>query len=72
VQYFGVYGQDAWTIGRRLTLNLGVRYGHGNSFVPASCRGAADAPSDAVYPATCFDRVQFNVLNMVSPRLRVA
>jgi hypothetical protein len=72
VNYFGVYGQDAWTIGRRLTLNLGLRYGHDNSFIPASCRAAADAPSDAVFPATCFERVQFNVQNMWSPRLRAA
>ena len=38
VDYTGFYGQDAWTIGRRLTLNLGLRYGHDNSSIPESCR----------------------------------
>ena len=44
INYFGAYGQDAWTIRRRLTLNLGLRVGRENAFVPARCRRAADAP----------------------------
>lgn len=72
VRYLGIYGQDAWTLGRRLTLNLGLRYGHDNAFIPAACRGPADAPSNLVFPAACYDKVQFNVQNMISPRLRAA
>ena len=72
VDYFGAYGQDAWTIGRRLTLNLGLRYGHDNTYIPGSCREPAVAPSNNVFPAACYDEVQFNVLNMVSPRTRFA
>jgi hypothetical protein len=72
VDYTSFYAQDAWTIGRNLTLNLGVRYGHDNAYVPASCRDTATPPADAVFPATCFERTQFNVLNMWSPRLRAA
>ena len=26
--YFGVYGQDSWTLARRVTLNLGLRFEH--------------------------------------------
>ena len=72
VDYFGLYAQDSWTIGRRLTLNLGLRYGHDNAYIPESCRDAALAPTDAVFPAACYDRVQFNIQNMFSPRLRFA
>jgi hypothetical protein len=72
VNYLGIYGQDSWTIGRQLTLNLGMRYGRDNAFIPASCRETAAGPSAAVFPATCYDRVQFNIQNMVSPRLRFA
>ncbi|MEQ1899011.1 MAG: carboxypeptidase regulatory-like domain-containing protein [Vicinamibacterales bacterium] len=35
----GIYAQDQWTL-RRLTLNLGVRYDHINSYVPAQTRPA--------------------------------
>jgi hypothetical protein len=72
VHYFGAYGQDSWTLRRRLTLNLGLRYGHDNSFIPESCREPAAAPANQVFPARCYDRVQFNVLNMFSPRVRFA
>lgn len=72
VHYSSVYGQDAWTIGRRLTLNLGLRFGHDNAFIPASCRGAADGPSSLVFPEACYERVQFNIQNRFAPRVRAA
>jgi hypothetical protein len=72
VHYLGVYGQDSWTVGRRLTLNLGVRYAHDNGFVPASCRDAAAGPGVAAFPATCFEKKQFNIWNTVAPRLHAA
>jgi hypothetical protein len=31
----GLFGQDAWTIGRNLTLNLGVRFDHNTGTLPA-------------------------------------
>lgn len=72
VNYFGLYGQDSMTINRRLTLNIGVRYGYDNASIPASCREIADGPSGNVFPVTCYDKVQFNVQNMVSPRVRAS
>ena len=35
----GFFGQDAWTVARKLTLNLGVRYDHNNGTLPAQSAG---------------------------------
>ena len=70
--YLGLYTQDSWTLGRRLTLNLGVRYAHDNGFVPESCREAARPPGHIAFPATCYERQQFNIWNTVAPRLHAA
>ena len=70
--YLGLYGQDGWTLGRRLTLNLGVRYAHDNGFVPESCREAARPPGHIAFPAACYERKQFNIWNTVAPRLHAA
>jgi hypothetical protein len=67
--YLSFYGQDSWSVGRRLTLNLGVRYAHDNGYVPASCRAAALPPADVAFPAACFLRQQFNIWNVWAPRL---
>jgi hypothetical protein len=71
VHYLGLYGQDSWTIRRRLTLNLGVRYAHDNGFVPASCL-AAKPPGDVAFPPTCYDKKQFNIWTPISPRLHAS
>jgi outer membrane receptor protein involved in Fe transport len=55
----GTYAQDRWTIGRRLTLNLGGRFAYDNGYIPRQCRTAARAPFDVVFRAGCFDRIQF-------------
>jgi hypothetical protein len=65
--YLGVYAQDAWTLARRLTLSLGVRYSRENAYVPAQCRDAADFAA-----AECWPKVQMNVWNSVAPRLHAA
>jgi hypothetical protein len=31
----GIFGQDSWTVGRNLTLNLGVRFDHNTGTLPA-------------------------------------
>jgi hypothetical protein len=67
-----VFLQDAWSVKRRLTLNLGVRYDHFNSYYPAESIAASP-----FYP-TQFPAQQFpasgNLVdwNNVSPRLGVA
>ncbi len=65
--YLGIYGEDQWSIGRRLTLVLGLRYAHDNGFVPAQCREAA-----AFVAAECFPKVQFKIWNTFAPRLQAA
>jgi len=65
--YSGLYTQDAWTIARRLNLNLGIRYAHDNGFVPAQCRNAADFAA-----AACYSKIQMKVFNSVAPRIHVA
>ncbi len=70
--YLHAYVQDSWTIMRRVTLNLGLGFNRENPWVPASCREAAAPPADVLFPAQCFDEVQFPILNQVAPRLRAA
>ena len=56
IRYLGIYGQDSWTINRRLTLNLGLRYAHDNGFLPRQCRDAADPPGERRLTRTLFRR----------------
>jgi hypothetical protein len=67
-----IYAQDSWRMTRRLTLNLGVRYAHDRGYLPGQCRETAAAPLDGLYPAQCFDRVEFKTWNPVTPRLHAA
>jgi Carboxypeptidase regulatory-like domain len=70
--YFGTYITDSWTVGRRLTLNLGLRYAHDNGFVPESCQVAAAFPADAAFPAACREKQQFNIWDSVAPRMHAS
>jgi hypothetical protein len=70
--YGDVYFTDSWTMGRRLTLNLGARYAHDNGFVPEFCREAATPPGHLAFPAGCRERQQFNVWDSVAPRLHAS
>ncbi len=65
--YLAAYARDNWTIGRRLTLNLGARFVHDHGFVPEQCRPDSDPP--AFGPATCQSRVDLASWNSVAPRL---
>ena len=67
-----MYAQDSWTIARRLTLNLGIRYAHDRGYLPRQCREAAPAPLDGLYPAQCFERIEFRTWNAITPRLHAA
>jgi hypothetical protein len=68
----GSYVRDSWTVGRRLTLNLGLRLDSQEAFVPEQCREAATPPADVVFPAACFARVQIKTWRSVAPRLHAA
>jgi hypothetical protein len=71
-RYLDVAAEDSWTIGRRLTLNLGLRYAHNPGFAPAQCSSAAAGPGAAVSPGACFPEVDFNTWNPIVPRLHAA
>ena len=67
-----LYAQDSWTIARRVTLNLGLRYAHAVGFIPEQCSATADAPLQTVYPAQCFPRIDFPTWNSIVPRVGAA
>jgi hypothetical protein len=66
VNYFSVYGNDSWTIARRLTLDLGARFERDTAKVPKQCRLAGAWPFT---PAACVDTIPFQTLTSVAPRL---
>ena len=68
----GLYAQDSWTIARRVTLNLGLRYQYDNGHLDEQCRVTAPPPLDTLYPAECFPAVQFKIFHSVVPRLHLA
>jgi hypothetical protein len=70
--YADTYLTDTWTMGKRLTLNLGLRFAHDNGFVPGGCRDAAKPPGDLAFPAGCWEKRQFNIWNSVAPRTHAA
>ena len=72
VRNIPLYVQDSWTLARRFTLNLGVRYDHNWAFLPAQSRVASVAPLDALYPAQSFEPIHFKTFNPVTPRTHLA
>ncbi len=71
-QYTGFFLQDKWTVGRRLTMNLGVRHGRDDGYAPAACRDAALEPAHAAFPAACTPEVAFPAWKTWDPRLHAA
>ena len=65
--YLGVYGQDSWTLARRLTLNLGLRFEHDTAYAPEQCHEAAPFAA-----AQCWDEIQLVTFNSLAPRAHVA
>ena len=65
--YTGFYVMDGWTMARRLTLNLGLRFAHDRGYVPEQCREAG-----AFTPAECYQRIDFPTWNSVAPRLHAS
>ena len=66
-QYLGVYGQDSWTIKRRVTLNLGLRVEHDTAWRPAQSRVANEFA-----PAQSWDRLDLKSFTSLAPRLALA
>jgi hypothetical protein len=60
--YLGVYGQDQWTIGRRFTANLGVRWDRFETWIPAQTGSTG----------VSYSRVDTGLWKKVVPRLGVA
>lgn len=64
--YVGLYAQDAWTVARRLTLNVGIRAAHDNASVPEQCQ--LPGQFEMAYPPACFPKTQLNIWNSLAPR----
>jgi hypothetical protein len=66
-----LYAQDSVTVKRKLTLNLGVRYDHFNTFYPAQSSPAATFPD--LYPQRTFAQSpNIATWNTFRPRLGAA
>jgi hypothetical protein len=70
IRYLAGYITDDWTLNRRLTLSLGVRYAYDSGFEGETCREDGTGPGAVVYPAECFDKTQLPTFQTWSPRLR--
>ncbi|MGH9334884.1 MAG: TonB-dependent receptor, partial [Vicinamibacteria bacterium] len=67
VRDLGIFAQDRWQIGQRLTLNAGVRYDYKNVFIPPQ-----SAPAGTWVPARETDEIPVITWHNVVPRLGVA
>ena len=65
IDRYGTFVQDQWTIGDRLTLNLGLRWAITEGWLPEQSRGGGRWFPKSTFPETR-DLVNFNT---VSPRL---
>jgi len=59
-----MYAADKWSVGRRLTLNLGFRWARDDGYIPAQCRDAG-----TFFPANCTDHIQGATQRSLVPRL---
>jgi hypothetical protein len=66
-QFLGLYAQDNWTVGRQLTLSLGIRYDRDHAYVPAQCREAGTFAT-----AGCFPEAHLPTWHSVTPRANFA
>lgn len=62
-----VYATDQWRLGRRLTINLGLRFDRQTTFVPAQVQEAS-----TFVKAAEFDRLNVGTWNQWAPRAAVA
>lgn len=72
IYYTAPYIADSWTIKRKFTLNLGIRYANDAGVEGATCRDAANYPAAAIFPAACFAGTRMTVYRTFAPRIRAA
>jgi len=70
VNYYAGYVQDSWTIGRRLTINPGIRAQRDHGWVPEQCQ--EPGAFIQTYPVQCRPEVAPKVFNTFTPRLYFA
>ena len=66
-QSYAGYISDRWELGKRLTLNLGVRYDYDHSFLPAQTKDQGQFGGGGTFP-----QFEGNTWKDVSPRLAFA
>ena len=62
--YLGMYVQDAWTIGRRLSLHLGVRWSSEEAYAPPQC-----IPTTEFAQGACFGHLELAQWTTAMPRI---
>ena len=65
--YLGMYVQDAWTIGRRLNLHLGVRWSSESAYAPPQC-----IPTTEFAQGGCFGHLELAQWTTAMPRIHFA
>ncbi|PYR38949.1 MAG: hypothetical protein DMF90_01595, partial [Acidobacteria bacterium] len=69
-RYIALFLKDQWTVGPRLTLNVGVRVAFDHVYIPDETKQAGTFGS--IYPAVNFTRVDGAPWNTVVPRLHAS
>ncbi len=65
--YLGMYVQDAWTIGRRLNLHLGLRWSSESAYAPPQC-----IPTTEFAQGACFGHLELAQWTTAMPRIHFA
>ena len=65
--YWGLYVQDAWTVGRRLSLHVGVRWSTEEAYAPPQC-----IPTTEFAAGGCFPHLELARWTTAMPRVHFA
>jgi hypothetical protein len=55
---YAFFAQDAWTVDRHVTLNLGLRFDHSDAYVPQQCNPAVTGVFASLFPNRCISQWQ--------------
>jgi hypothetical protein len=72
VDTFNLFLRDNWTMGRRFTLSVGLRYSRDDARSREACRTGVKAPGNVAFPDECFAEVALPIFNSVAPRVHIA